>query len=651
MLIVSNLSIHFAGRYLFDSVGFTVNKSDKIGLIGRNGTGKSTLLKIILGLELAEEGSVSKPNGYTIGYLPQEGSCDSDKCIFDEAKTALSEIGFLESTIVAINKDISSRTDYESKEYRQLVDSLKDLNDRHHIIGGSSKEATIERILLGLGFTRDDFPRIVTEFSGGWQMRLELTKILLRNPDCVLLDEPTNHLDIESVRWLENYLKSFAGAVILVSHDRHFLDKVTNRTFELSGGKIFDMPLPYSTFVEQREQLRQQQLSAYKNQQKQITQTERFIERFRSKATLATRVQSKIKQLDKIDRIELDDVDTGSIHFRFPVAPRSGLIVAEAENLSKHYGEFSVLENVNFAIERGEKIAFVGRNGEGKTTFSKIIAGEEDYEGKLTSGYNVQIGFFSQNQADTLDGNSSVFELIDNIATGEMRTRVRSLLGAFLFSGYDIYKKVKVLSGGEKSRLALARLLLQPINLLVLDEPTNHLDMVAKDVLKNALIAYQGALIVVSHDIDFLDGLTTKTIEFRNKNIHEYPGSIKEFLVKHDIENTQKLEEISLSSNREPAEDAGQAKLNREKQKSFKRDENRLRKQIEKVESEIESLEAKLEDIEVLFTDSALFSEPLRVKLLQNQYSYLKKILDSKIELWTALHEELENLKKLFNSN
>lgn len=645
MLNISNLSVQFGGNFLFDSVSFALRRNDRIGLIGRNGTGKSTLLKIINGQMQPEEGSVHKPNGYKIGYLPQEIDSHSTKSIYDEAYSALIEINQLENTISNLTDELSSREDYESEEYNDIVEQLSNANDRLKILGGHSIEAEIETILTGLGFERSDFSRSMQEFSGGWQMRVELAKILLAMPDCVLLDEPTNHLDIDSIRWLEGFLKSYPGAIILVSHDKAFLDNVTNRTLELIHGDVIDMPLSYSKFIEARKIQKEQQLNAYKNQQKQIAETEKYIERFRYKATLASRVQSRIKLLDKVDRIELEEEDNSSLNLRFPEPPRSSRLIIETKRLTKKYGSKLVLNSIDFAIERGEKVAFVGKNGEGKTTLSKIIGGFEPFDGELIRGNNVIIGYYAQHQASELTGDLSVFDLIDSAATGDMRTKVRSLLGAFLFSGDSVYKKVKVLSGGEKSRLALAKILLEPVNLLILDEPTNHLDMAAKEVLKNALIDFSGALIVVSHDRDFLEGLTQKTYEFKNNKISEYLGDINYYLEKKNLESLKELEKKNVIKQASSSEIPSKNQSDRERKKEFQREENKLNKAISNCESEIANLENRISEIDKMFADSEFFSNQEKYIKTKQEYDKLRNDLDEKMNQWDTLVQTLDNLK------
>ena len=543
MLTINSVTMQFGGRYLFDNVSVAVGDGDRIGLIGRNGNGKSTLLKLIMGLETPEVGKISMPNGYKIGYLPQEIKTTSTKTIFDETESALDDLKQLEQDIEHYTHELETRTDYESDEYMKIIENLTEASDVYHAMGGQSMEAEVEKVLIGLGFDRSDFTRGMNEFSGGWQMRVELAKILLKNNDCILLDEPTNHLDIESIRWLEIFLKNYSGAILVVSHDKRFLDNITNRTLEFSLGKIYDLPYPYSRFVAERAAQKELQQAAYNNQQKHIAQQERFIERFKSKASFASRTQSKVKQLEKMELVEVEEEDTSKMRISFAEPQRSSRVIFEAEKLCKKYDEKLVLNNIDFALERGEKVCFVGKNGEGKSTLSKILGGLIEHTGgELTIGTNLTVGYYAQHQAETLDPDSTVFEIIDAAATGEMRKRVRSLLGAFLFSGSAVDKKVRVLSGGEKSRLSICRLLLQPVNVMILDEPTNHFDMVSKEVLKNALIDYKGALIIVSHDRDFLQGLTHKTVEFKKGKIKEYPGDINEFLDQQQIDSLDLLE-------------------------------------------------------------------------------------------------------------
>jgi ATP-binding cassette subfamily F protein 3 len=641
MISVNNLSIHFTGNDLFSNVSFQIRERDRIGLVGKNGSGKTTLLNILTGRLRPQQGDVVKPTGMTLGYLRQEMETGSKKSLLDETLTAFDEVLTLEKTIGKLNLEIADRTDYDSSEYEHLIHQLTEANDRLHVLGAESKEGETEKVLTGLGFVRDDFQRPVSEFSSGWQMRVELAKILLRKPDLILLDEPTNHLDIESIQWLEVFLSSYFGAVVLVSHDRAFLDNVTERTVEIELGKIYDYKASYSGYVQMREERLARQVAAYNNQQNQVRQIERFIERFRYKNTKARQVQSKIKMLDKLDTIEIESIDQSAIRFRFPPAPRSGKVVVEAENLSKRYSEKEVLKDLNFAVINGDRLAFVGKNGEGKTTLSKLIVGELEYDGTLKFGHNIQIGYFAQNQADYLDPEKTVFETIDDIATGEMRKQVRTLLGSFLFSGDTIDKKVKVLSGGEKSRLSLAKLLLTPSNLLVLDEPTNHLDMQSKDILKNALLQYDGTLIVVSHDRDFLQGLTNKVFEFRNKMIREHLGDIYDFLEYRRLRNLQQLEatgkqrtlkENSVSDN----------KKQYERKKQQERDIRKLKTLISKSEEKINTLEEKIAEANESLAEPA---EDLDFdKLSKNLYRYDHQ-LKEEMERWEKLHLELEGLQ------
>ena len=640
MISVNNLTINFGGRFLFDNISFLINPNDKIGLIGRNGTGKSTMMKILKGTEEPTSGQIIFPKFYNIEYLPQELSVESDNTVIDEVYSSLKEIVSLEDRLESINNEISNRDDYQSDEYTKLIEEMSLLNDRLRILGSHTIQSDIEQILIGLGFKRQEFAKLYKEFSGGWQMRIELAKILIRKPDCILLDEPTNHLDIESVRWLEKFLKNYPGAIILISHDRTFLDNVTSRTIELINGKIYDMPYSYTDYITAREEQKEQELNAYKNQQKQIAQTEKFIERFRYKSTLATRVQSRIKALERIDRIEIEDEEGKKVKIRFPEPPRSARIVAEAINLSKSYGNLLVLDNIDFILERGEKVAFVGRNGEGKSTLSKIIAGIEEYNGTMNIGNGVSIGYFAQQQTSHLDPNSTIFETIDNAASGESRTQVRTLLGAFLFSGDEVYKKIRVLSGGEKSRLSLAKLMLQPSNLLILDEPTNHLDMLAKDVLKQALMNYEGTMIIVSHDRDFLEGLTDKTFEFKDNKIKEFIGDINEYLEKTELDSLQELE-IKNKEQKESTSKESSGKIQREQQKASQKEINKQKKLIEKIENQISELEGDISKIEEQFSNVELMSNAEQSVKLQNEYKTLKNKLDELMNQWEKESEVL----------
>lgn len=545
MVSVNNVSVLFGSFVLLDEVSFLITRQERIGLTGRNGAGKSTLMKIIAGLQDPTSGSVERPRELTIGYLEQQMKISDTTTVLEEALKAFTELRSLEEEISHLTRELTERTDYETESYHNLIDRLHTAGERHSILGGSDYVATTGQTLTGLGFSAKDFSRPTRELSGGWRMRVELAKILLRKPDLILLDEPTNHLDIESILWLESFLETYPGAVILVSHDRTFLDNVTRRTVEISLGKIYDYRVPYTKYTVLRRERREQQTAAYRNQQKMIDDTEKFIERFRYKPTKAVQVQSKIKQLKKLDRIEIEDEDTTAMNIRFSPAPRSGTVVVEADEASKRYGSHLVLDKISMKIERGEKVAFVGRNGEGKTTLARMILGQIDFEGIVKRGHNVSIGYFAQNQDELLNDEMTVLETVDRIAVGDIRTRLRDILGAFLFHGEDIDKKVKVLSGGERSRLAIVQLLLEPYNLLLLDEPTNHLDIRSKEILKQALIKYDGTLIVVSHDRDFLDGLVNKVYEFRHRKIRTHLGGIAEFLRARKIESLRELEKKS----------------------------------------------------------------------------------------------------------
>ena len=545
MVSVDNLKVEFGVTPLFEDVSYVINKRDRIALVGKNGAGKSTMLKILAGIQAPTSGSVSVPRDVTIGYLPQVMILSDKHTVMEEAEMAFEHIFELQASIERMNQELADRTDYDSENYRKLIEKFTHDNERFLMMGGTNYTAEIERTLMGLGFSREDFNRPTSEFSGGWRMRIELAKLLLRRPDVLLLDEPTNHLDIESIQWLENFLKTSAGAVVLVSHDRAFINNVTNRTIEISCGHIYDYKVAYDEFVVLRKERREQQLRAYENQQKQIQDTEDFIERFRYKATKAVQVQSRIKQLEKIVPIEIDDEDNSALRLKFPPAMRSGNYPVICDGVKKAYGSHIVFHDVTLTINRGEKVAFVGKNGEGKSTLVKCIMDEIPYEGKLTIGHNVQIGYFAQNQAQMLDENLSVFDTIDYVAKGDIRLKIRDILGAFMFGGEASDKKVKVLSGGERSRLAMIKLLLEPVNFLILDEPTNHLDMRSKDVLKEAIKEFDGTVIVVSHDREFLDGLVTKVYEFGGGVVKEHIGGIYDFLQKKKIES---LNELQLSA-------------------------------------------------------------------------------------------------------
>lgn len=642
MISVNNLSIQFTGTNLFDNVTFNINDRDRIGLVGKNGAGKSTLLKIIAGLQQPETGTIIVAKDQTIGYLPQEMIPNSIRTIIDEALTAFEQIDLLETELLNLTNEIASRTDYNSKEYEQLLNRHHDVNEHIIMLGGNNRQEQCEKILMGLGFTHSDFGRPITEFSSGWQMRVELAKILLKRPNFILLDEPTNHLDIESIQWLESFLSTYPGAVILVSHDRTFLDNITKRTIEITAGKIYDYKANYSEYVVLMEERRSSQLSALNNQQKEIAQIQNFIERFRYKATKAKQVQSRVKMLEKMDKISLDEVSTESIHFQFPPAPHSGKVVIETEHLYKAYGDKQILNDLNFIIPKGSKTAFVGKNGEGKSTLAKIIIGEiDDYSGIFKLGHQVSIGYFAQNQAALLDGEKTVFDTIDQIAVGDIRPKIRNILGSFLFDEDDIEKKVKVLSGGEKARLALAKLLLTPCNLLVLDEPTNHLDMNSKDILKNALLQYTGTLIVVSHDRDFLQGLTDTLYEFKNHTIKEFKGDIFEFLEYRKIEDLQALETEKRAITEKNTPTISQNKLNYEQSKQRERELRKLRSIVEKIEIEIETTER-----EIAQKDEILASNPQSIANEPNfytTYENLKNKLEQLMEEWEKATEAVDN--------
>ena len=637
MISLDNLTISYGGWTLFDGISFMINPKDRIGLVGKNGAGKTTLLRVITGEQQPTEGAVSINGECSIGYLPQQMRVADTTSLVAETAKAFDEVLRIEADIERLTSQIASRTDYETEAYAELIHRLNEANDRYHILGGDTREADIERTLLGLGFKRTDFERPTREFSGGWRMRIELAKLLLRRPSIFLLDEPTNHLDIESIQWLEEYLKNYNGAVLLISHDRAFLDNVTTRTIELSLGKVYDYKVPYSKFVELRAERRQQQMAAYENQQRMIEKTEEFIEKFRYKPTKSNQVQSRIKQLEKIDRIEVDEEDLSRLNIKFPPAPRSGQIVAEVKGVGKAFGSKRIFSDAEFTIERGQKIALVGRNGEGKTTFARLLNGElEPTEGTIKLGANVNIGYYAQNQDDLMDGEFTVFDTLDRVAVGDIRTRLRDILGAFLFRGEDIDKKVKVLSGGERSRLAMARLMLEPYNLLILDEPTNHMDMRSKDILKNALQKYDGTVVVVSHDREFLDGLVDRIYEFRDGGVREYLGDIWYFLEKRKVESLAEIERKERPTEVKSTESSG-GKLSYEQKKEQEKLLRKLRKAVESVEEELAQVEKEIADYDARFAVATEYNADDYAK-----YDALKQRYDHLMHEWEKASYELE---------
>lgn len=644
MISVEGLTVEFGGFTLFDDVSFVVNKKDRIALVGKNGAGKSTMLKIFAGLQSPTSGTVSVPKETTIGYLPQQMQLTDTRTVREEAELAFGHIREMEKEIERLNMELAERTDYETESYQKLIDKVTHLSEHFQLMGGNNYHAELERTLIGLGFNRNDFERPTSEFSGGWRMRIELAKLLLRQPDVLLLDEPTNHLDIESIQWLETFIATRANAVILVSHDRAFIDNTTSRTIEIELGKIYDYKVKYSEYVELRKERREQQLRAFENQQKKLADTEAFIERFRYKATKSVQVQSRIKQLEKVERIEVDEVDTAMLNLKFPPAPRSGSYPVIMENVAKRYGDHLIFKDVTLTINRGDKVAFVGKNGEGKSTLVKCIMGEIDFEGKLQLGHNVKIGYFAQNQAQLLNDNLTVFDTIDYVAQGDIRTKIRDILGAFMFGGEASDKKVKVLSGGERSRLAMIRLLLEPVNLLILDEPTNHLDMRSKDVLKDALREFDGTVIVVSHDREFLDGLVDKVYEFGNQRVVEHLGGIYEFLERKKMDSLRELERSArvassgIDTDTLPTENKLSYEARKEQSKAIKKVEKAIAEaenKITELENSIAAIEAKLATPEGA-SDASLY----------NDYSSLKKELSETMDTWTELTIELEELNE-----
>lgn len=642
MISVDKLTIRFGSVTLFNDISYVVNPKDKIALVGKNGAGKSTMLKVFAGIQPPTSGSVSVPKDVTIGYLPQHMIHNDGVTVMEEAEKAFSDIFELQKEIERMTVELAERTDYESASYQQLIERLTHANERLDMMGVNNFKGEVEKTLLGLGFVRSDFTRQTSEFSGGWRMRIELAKILLKRPDVLLLDEPTNHLDIESIQWLEEFLKSSGSAVILVSHDRAFIDAVTNRTIEISLGKIYDYKVSYSKYVELRKERREQQLRAYENQQKQIQDTEDFIERFRYKATKSNQVQSRIKQLEKLEIIEVDEEDNSALHLKFPPAPHSGTITVEAQHLTKRYGDNVVLEDIDLTIKRGEKVAFVGKNGEGKSTLVKCIMDQIPYDGTLKLGHLVKIGYFAQNQASLLDENLTVFDTIDRVAVGDIRTKIRDILGAFMFGGEASDKKVKVLSGGERTRLAMIRLLLEPVNFLVLDEPTNHLDMRSKDVLKDAIKAFNGTVVVVSHDREFLDGLVDKVYEFGNHKIKEHLGGIYDFLQSKKLSSLQELERKAQTQTVEAKEvQPSDNKLSYEAKKELTKKIRKAEKAVADSEAEINAIEQRIAEIETELQNS----ENATNTALFDEYKKKKHELEQKMYEWELLSEELETVK------
>jgi ATP-binding cassette subfamily F protein 3 len=660
MLSIENITVEFGGFTLLDKISFVLNKNERVALTGKNGAGKSTLLKIMAGIQSATNGNVSTPKDITIGYLPQQMILDDSRTVMEEASLAFEHLQQMDEELNRLHNEMAVRTDYESDAYHKIIEKATDLQELLQISDIHNFEAKVEKTLMGLGFARNDFNRPTKEFSGGWRMRIELAKILLQSPEVLLLDEPTNHLDIESIQWLENFLLNEANAVMLVSHDRAFLDTVTNRTIEIVLGDAHDYKVNYSKYVELRKERREQQLRSFENQQKQIKETEDFIERFRYKPTKSNQVQSRIKQLDKIERIEVDEIDSSRLNLKFPPAPRSGSYPVVMEDLYKNYGDHMVIKDVNLTIERGEKIAFVGKNGEGKSTLVKCIMSQIDFGGKLELGHNVSIGYFAQNQAQMLDDNLTVFETIDDVAVGDIRTKVRDILGAFMFGGEASDKKVKVLSGGERSRLAMIRLLLEPVNLLILDEPTNHLDLASKDVLKKAILEFDGTAIIVSHDRDFLDGLVNKVYEFGGGKVLEHIGGIYDYLYKKKLDSLQQLE-LSKSPTKPEAptkaaqindntkvsskatSDVSRNKLSYQEQKELNSKVRKAERQIEEFEEKIETFENEIAKMEIYLASPEGASD---MDYLQ-KYLDIKTKLDKVMNKWERSTLELEKLQEI----
>ena len=633
MINCSNLYVQYGDRILMNNINVTIGEKDKVGLVGRNGAGKSTLLKLIAGSERADSGQIVRPTGSTLGFLHQDMLTPKGKTVIEETLTAFEEVRMLEREMERLNEELTERTDYETDSYMDLISKVGDISDRFHFLGGESMEADAEKILSGLGFKPTDMTRLTEEFSGGWQMRIELAKMLLRKPDYLLLDEPTNHLDIESIIWLEGFLKYYEGAVILISHDKQFLDNVTSRTIEIELSKVYDYKASYSKYVELKKDRRELMQSAYDNQQQQIAQTERLIDKFRAKASKAKFAQSLIKQLDKVDRIEMDDEDTSGMRLQFPPSPRSGEVVLEGKKVVKNYGELLVLKGVDLKLDRGDRVAFVGQNGQGKTTLAKILMGYETATGgDVTLGHNVNVGYYAQNQAEALYPKMTLLETMEQASPPEMRTKLRNILGSFMFSGEDVDKKVSVLSGGERARLAMACLLLKPINLLVLDEPTNHLDMISKDVLKQAIMDYEGSLIIVSHDRDFLADLTTKTFEFRDKQIYEHLGDVNYFLAKRQLDDMRSVE---MSTKTSKSSNAPSPVLLDDNAKKA------LQKKVQNAERKIQDLEKKVTDFEKMMGEDGFYQKADSQQKM-NQYKAVKVELETAMEEWELATMEME---------
>lgn len=640
MISVNNLTIEFGARPLFTDVSFVINPKDRVALVGKNGAGKSTLLKILAGEQQPTAGIVALQKGSTLGYLPQVMVLSDEHTVLEEAEKAFADISQLQERIAQENQELAERTDYESEDYLKLVEAFAHDNERFTMMGGLNYHAELERTLQGLGFQRSDFDRPTREFSGGWRMRIELAKLLMRQPDVLLLDEPTNHLDIESIRWLEQFLAKSPSAVVLVSHDRAFINNVTNRTMEISCGKITDYKVKYNEFMELRQERREQQLRAYENQQKEIADIQDFIERFRYKPTKSVQVQSRIKQLEKIVPIEVDEVDNSFLHLKFPPCNRCGDYPIICEDVTKRYGEHTVFHNVNLTIKRGEKVAFVGKNGEGKSTLVKCIMDEIPFDGHLKLGHNVELGYYAQNQAQLLDENKTVFQTIDDVAKGDIRLKIRDILGAFMFGGEASDKKVKVLSGGERSRLAMIRLLLEPVNLLILDEPTNHLDMRTKDVLKEAILAFDGTVILVSHDRDFLDGLVSKVYEFGGGNVREHIGGIYDFLRTKDIDTLDQLPKKAVVEDVVTKEEPNAGKLSYEQQKEQAKLRRKAEKEVADWERKVEEIEQRISEMEQQMSTPEGASDIS----LATQYAEVKKQQATAEEEWEAAVDRLSAL-------